>query len=119
MTQPLRLYGLKRCGTCVKAQSWLGQHGLAFEFIDYRDSPVPAETLRLWAQAVGGWEKLINRASTTWRNLDEAQKSASTDEAWLALLAQWPALVKRPVLVHPDGAVTTGFSDKKYTELLG
>lgn len=119
MTQPLTLYGLKRCSTCVKAQAWLGQNGLPFEFIDYRDQPVAPEVLTQWAQALGGWDKLVNRASTTWRTLSEAEKAVSTPQGYLDLIAAAPTLVKRPVLVKPDGTVAVGFSDKKYSELLG
>ncbi len=119
MTQPFKLYGLKRCSTCVKAQAWMGQHVLPFEFIDYRDHPVAPETLAQWVQALGGWEKLINRASTSWRTLSDAEKAVCTPQGYLDLIAASPTLVKRPVLVKPDGTVAVGFSDKKYSELLG
>ncbi len=119
MTHAVKLYGLKRCSTCVKAQTWLDEHGVPFEFIDYRDQPVPPDTLVQWAQAVGGWEKLINKASTTWRGLSDADKAVSTPEGYLALVIASPTLVKRPVLVMPDEQVAVGFSDKKYSEILG
>lgn len=112
-----RVYGLKNCSTCRKALSWLAAHNVAHSFVDYRDNPVDEPTLKLWADTVGGWDKLINRASTSWRNLSADAKLAQTDQQWLALVAQSPTLVRRPVLVLPDGQVCTGFSDKKYTEL--
>lgn len=119
MKSVVKVYGLKRCSTCVKAQAWLTEHEIAFEFIDYRDHVVAPETLIQWAQSVGGWEKLINRASTTWRALPETDKAVSSAPGYLALIADAPTLVKRPVLVLPDGHVAVGFSDKKYSELLG
>ena len=61
------LYGLTKCSTCVKAREWLTEHGVDHQFIDYRDHPVPAATLKAWSGKVGGWEKLVNRASMTWR----------------------------------------------------
>lgn len=113
----VRVYGLKNCSTCRKALSWLAQHNVAYSFIDYRDTPVDEPTLTLWASAVGGWDKLINRASTSWRNLSADAKLAQTDQQWLALVAQAPTLVRRPVLVLPDAQLCIGFSDKKYMAL--
>ncbi|TEA78395.1 Spx/MgsR family RNA polymerase-binding regulatory protein [Allopusillimonas ginsengisoli] len=112
----VQLYGLQKCSTCVKAMAWLTQHGVAYQFSDYREHPVDPGTLQSWAQALGGWEKLANRASMTWRNLPEAQKSPETPEAWLALIAQFPALIRRPVAVDAQGEVGVGFSEKKYSE---
>ena len=110
------LYGLKQCSTCAKARAWLQDHGVTHAFIDYRDTPVAPATLTAWAGQLGGWEKLVNRTSMTWRALPEARKAAATDADWLALIAEFPALVRRPVTVTPDGVVTVGFSDKRYGE---
>ena len=63
------LYGLNTCDTCKKARNWLGRHDVPHEFIDYREHPIPAATLKDYANAVGGWDKLVNRSSMTWRNL--------------------------------------------------
>jgi arsenate reductase-like glutaredoxin family protein len=61
---------------------------------------------------------VVNRASYTWRDLTDAQKAASTDADWLALIKEYPALVKRPVVVKSD-SVSAGFSEKKFKELFG
>lgn len=114
--QTVQLYGLKKCSTCLKAIDWLEQRGIPYQFVDYRDQPVPTEVLQRWASAVGGWEKLVNRASMTWRNLPEDRKSPADAEDWLALIAEFPALVRRPVAVGPDTTVSVGFSDKKFAE---
>src|SRR3546814_18762488 len=113
-----QVYGLNKCSTCHKAMAWLDEHGVAYQFADYRDNPIDSRTLCAWASAVGGWEKLVNRASMTWRNLPLEKKSPQGQEQWLALIAQFPALIRRPVLVLPDKVVPTGFSDKKYGEIL-
>jgi Spx/MgsR family transcriptional regulator len=110
------LYGLKQCSTCAKARTWLDEHGVKHAFVDYRDQPVPAATLKSWADQLGGWEKLVNRTSMTWRALPEARKAAASDAEWQALIAEYPALVRRPVTVTPDGAVSVGFSEKRYGE---
>lgn len=116
MRQKTTLYGLTKCSTCVKARDWLTAHDVPHEFIDYRDHPVAANTLTAWAGKLGGWEKLVNRASMTWRNLAEDRKTAQTDAEWTQLIADYPALVRRPVTVTGDGEVSVGFSEKRYGE---
>lgn len=106
-----RVYGLTRCDTCAKARKWLDAQGIPHEFIDYREHPVDANTLRVWAGQLGGWDKLVNRASTTWRNLPEDARQPTDDAAWLALIKEGPTLVRRPVLVTADGAVSVGFKE--------
>ncbi|WP_397475677.1 Spx/MgsR family RNA polymerase-binding regulatory protein [Pusillimonas sp.] len=117
--KPIQLYGLKRCSTCVKAMKWLDEQGQAHEFTDYRDEPVPGPVLAKWKDELGGWEKLVNRASMTWRNLPDERKTPQDDAQWLALIEEFPTLVRRPVRVDADGRVNVGFSTKKYDELKG
>jgi len=117
--KPIQLYGLTRCSTCVKAMKWLEESGQAYEFSDYRDNPIPPDVLVEWKQQLGGWEKLVNRASLTWRNLPESRKSPQDDSQWLTLIEEFPALIKRPVRVEVDGRVSAGFNAKKYDELKG
>ncbi len=116
---PVKLYGLAKCSTCIKARTWLDAHGISHAFQDYRDIPVDPITLKAWAEALGGWEKLVNRASMTWRNLDDSLKTPTSDKEWLSLIAQYPALIRRPVTVYADHAVTVGFNEKRFAEKLG
>ena len=108
------VYGLGTCDTCRKARNWLKRFDIAHEFVDYRANPVAPETLKTWAAQLGGWDKLVNRASTTWRKLPEPRKSPGSDPEWTLLLKEYPALVKRPVLETPDGSISVGFSDKAW-----
>jgi Spx/MgsR family transcriptional regulator len=110
------LYGLTKCSTCQKALAWLSDQGVACQLIDYRDHPLSPPALIDYAKALGGWEKLVNRASMTWRQLSEEQRAASSDQQWLALIAQYPALVRRPLTILPDGTVLNGFSEKKFKQ---
>lgn len=114
----MQLYGLTKCSTCQKAIAWLKDKGVDHTFVDYRDQPLAPDDLRAHAQALGGWEKLVNRASMTWRQLSEQQRQASTDQEWLALIAQYPALVRRPLTVFADGSVLTGFNEKRFLDKL-
>ena len=113
------LYGLLKCSTCIKAKQWLESQGVQADLIDYRDNPLPQASLRGWSRELGGWEKLVNRAAMTWRQLPEDRKSPASDEEWLALIAEFPALVRRPLATWPDNTVTVGFTEKKYREKLG
>jgi Spx/MgsR family transcriptional regulator len=115
----LKLYGLAKCSTCLKARAWLDEKGIAHQFQDYRDVPVDPATLKAWAESLCGWEKLVNRASMTWRNLDDSLKAPATDKQWLSLIADYPALIRRPVTVYADHSVTVGFNEKRYAEKLG
>lgn len=110
----LVLYGLAKCSTCIKARAWLDSHGLAHRFVDYRDHPIDPALLRDWAVQLGGWEKLVNRASMTWRQLPETARSPANDDEWLALIAGHPALVRRPVAVNEAGQVGVGFREASY-----
>ena len=113
------LYGLENCDTCRKARNWLQRFGIAHEFVDYRAQRPSPETLKEWAQALGGWDALVNRQSTTWRTLPPARKTPASDPEWTLLLREHPALVKRPLVVSDDGAVSAGFSDALFKRRFG
>ena len=113
------LYGLDTCDGCRKARNWLKRSGVEHAFVDYREQRVEPATLREWAKQLGGWDKLVNKASTTWRNLPEPRKSPHSDPEWTLLIKEHPAIVKRPVVVMPDGAVSVGFTDNGFKQLFG
>jgi len=108
------LYGLATCDTCRKARRWLERFGIEHRFVDYRQEPVPAATLKAWAAELGGWEQLVNKSSTTWRNLLPQRKDPGTDPEWTPLLKEYPALIRRPVVVTGDDCVSVGFSDNAF-----
>ena len=111
-----KIFGLKRCSTCVKARKFLEAHGHEVEVIDVREQIPTAEQLNEWAEALG-WDKLINKASQTWRQLDDAAKELNNDEERIALVQGNPSVMKRPLLVYQDG-FKLGFSEKSYQELV-
>jgi Spx/MgsR family transcriptional regulator len=118
VSQPV-VYGLDNCDTCRKARNWLKRADVEHEFVDYRAKRVEPATLKEWAQQLGGWDKLVNKASTTWRNVPDGRKSPGSDPEWTLLIKEHPALVKRPVVVMPDGAISLGFSDNSFKQLFG
>lgn len=111
------LYGLKNCDTCKKALNWLQRFGIDHVFVDYRDVRQAQETLLAWKDAVGGWDALINKSSTTWRQLPPQRKTPGTDPEWTLLLKEYPQLIRRPVVVLDDGTVSQGFSDNGFKKL--
>ena len=111
---PVRLYGLANCDTCRKARRWLDRFGIAHDFVDYRDQRQSPETLLAWRDAVGGWDAMVNKASTTWRNLPQARKAPGSDAEWKLLLKEYPQLIRRPLVVTPDGVASQGFSDNGF-----
>jgi len=113
------LYGLKNCDTCKKASRWLDRFGVAHAFVDYRDDRRSPETLVDWATQAGGWDALINKASTTWRQLPDSRKTPGSEAEWKLLLREYPQLIRRPVVVADDGAMTQGFSDNGFKQRFG
>lgn len=106
------LYGLPQCDSCRKARRWLEQNGAQVRFHDFRKDGVPAERLRHWLDVLG-WQQVLNRRSTTWRNFDPAARDAVDDAASaLALLRAEPTAIKRPVIEWSGGSpsVTIGFA---------
>lgn len=113
------LYGLSNCDTCRKARKWLDRFGVAHAFVDYRDERQTPETLDQWQAALGGWDALVNKSSTTWRNLPPARKAPGSDAEWRLLLREHPQLIRRPVVVTDDGVITQGFSDNGFKKRFG
>lgn len=113
------LYGLDNCDTCRKAQNWLKRFGIDYAFVDYRDQRQAPETLVAWKDAVGGWDALINKSSTTWRQLLPNRKTPGSDAEWKLLLKEYPQLIRRPLVVTEDGRVTQGFTDNGFKARFG
>lgn len=111
------LHGIANCDTMKKARVWLDQHGIAYDFHDYKKVGISAEKLNGWADVVG-WEVLLNKAGTTFRKLPDADKAAIDRAKAIALMVEQPSLIKRPVLEHPGG-VLVGFKPELYAAALG
>jgi Spx/MgsR family transcriptional regulator len=104
----IEIYGLKTCDSCRKALQLLQIGGAAHRFHDLRADGLPAGQLARWLDTVG-WESLLNRRSTTWRGLPEAEKAGLDAAAAARLLAQHPNLIKRPV-IEAAGQIIVGFA---------
>jgi arsenate reductase len=114
------IYGIRNCDTMKKARAWLDARGIAYAFHDYAASPIERATLEGWARQVG-WERLCNRAGTTFRKLPEAETRDLTEAKALDLMAARPSMIKRPVVVLGSGRterILVGFSPERYAEVL-
>ena len=112
MAKAITIYGIKNCDTMKKARTWLDSHGVAYSFHDYKAEGIDKATLVGWARAVG-WETLLNRAGTTFRKLDEADKESLTEARAIALMLAQPSMIKRPVL-DLGGKLLVGFKPEIY-----
>jgi arsenate reductase len=92
-----KIYGIKNCDTMKKARTWLDGHKVDYSFHDYKASGIDKPTLESWTKKVG-WEILLNRAGTTFRKLPDADREALNEKKALALMAEQPSMIKRPVL---------------------
>jgi arsenate reductase len=106
------IYGIPNCDTMKKARAWLDGHGVAYDFHDYRTNGLERERLKSWVGKVG-WERLLNKASTTFRELPDKDKSSVDEPKAIALMLAQPTMIKRPVL-DKDGALTVGFKPDIY-----
>jgi arsenate reductase (glutaredoxin) len=91
------LYGIKNCDTVKKARAWLDGNGIDYRFHDYRADGLMSEQLQHFAADLG-WETMLNRSSTSWRQLSAEQQADLTEEKTLQLMLEIPTLIKRPIL---------------------
>lgn len=105
----LSVYGIKNCDTVKKALKWLDAQGIAYTFHDFRANGLSDADVKRWIDALG-WESLLNRRSTTWRELPDPQKKNLDADTALTLMVAHPTLIKRPVF-EGNGLILNGFTD--------
>ncbi len=110
------MYGISNCDTIKKARKFLQAHHIDYQFHDFRKDGLNPIQLRAWMKELG-WEKVINKRSTTWRNLPDETKENMNETLALVVAEDQPSIIKRPVLELPD-KVMVGFSEKTYEEAL-
>lgn len=109
------VYGIKNCDTMKKAFAWLDQHGVAYDFHDYKKAGVSKAALEKWCRAAG-WETVLNRAGTTFKKLPETEREGLTQAKAIALMAAQPSMIKRPV-VETGAKIEIGFKPERYAAL--
>ncbi|WEX88437.1 ArsC family reductase [Sinorhizobium garamanticum] len=111
------IYGIRNCDTMKKARSWLEGYGVAYRFHDYKAEGIDRAHLQRWCDEFG-WETVLNRSGTTFRNLPEADKQDMTADKAIELMLKQPSMIKRPVL-DADGKLLIGFKPELYEARFG
>ncbi|MBS0504537.1 MAG: ArsC family reductase [Proteobacteria bacterium] len=110
----ITVYGIPNCDTVKKARAWLDARGVAYAFHDYKKAGVDEAQLRGWVDEFG-WEKVLNRAGTTFRKLPEADKQGIDAGKAVALMLAQPSMIKRPLLDLGERRLL-GFNDEAWTQ---
>ncbi|THF58976.1 ArsC family reductase [Ollibium composti] len=114
---PATIYGIPNCDTMKKARTWLDSHGVVYAFHDYRASGLEPERLDAWVDKLG-WEVLLNKASTSFRALPDADRQGLDARKAKALMLANPTMIKRPVLDLGD-RLLVGFKPDIYEREVG
>lgn len=109
------LYGIPNCDTIKKTQKWLIKNNITFTFHDYRIDGITPELVQDFISNLPLTE-LLNKRSTSYRNLSEDQKKGISIDNVSALFIEYPTLIKRPLLIH-ENKYYTGFKEATYQSL--
>ena len=110
--ETLLLSGIPNCDSVRRARAWLEGRGVAYRFHDYRKMGVDEGALRRWVDRLG-WERVLNRAGTTFRKLPDADKADLDRERAIAIMLTNPSAIKRPI-VERGGVLLAGFDADAY-----
>jgi len=113
----ITLYGIPNCDTVKKARKWLDAKGIDHAFHDYKKQGADAGKLAEWCDKAG-WEKVLNRAGTTFRKLPDADKDGIDAAKAVRIMEANPSCIKRPVVEH-KGGLLVGFKEAEWDESLG
>ncbi len=108
------MYGIPNCDTIKKARKWLEAHQIEYRFHDYRKEGLDKSQLEAWAAELG-WELLLNKRGTTWRQQPDEVKNTINEASAIELMLQHPAMIKRPLL-DTGTERKVGFKDTEYSE---
>ena len=108
------LYGIKNCDTIKKSRIWLSANNIDYTFHDYRQNGLDEQWLKAAEQALG-WELMLNKRGTTFRQLTEEQKQGLDKNTALLLMLEYPAMIKRPILIY-NNKYFIGFKAEQYTK---
>lgn len=107
------LYGIPTCDTVRKAKKWLTENGIEHNFVDVRENTPPKTQIEHWVNSLGA-AKMVNKRSTTWKNMSDVDRNEAETGDTSAILLANPTLIKRPVLEHGD-VLDVGFSVDAYS----
>lgn len=112
MSTTVKLYGLPYCDGTQAVTKWLEKKGYTIDLHNYKTDGISKEKLSEWTNALG-WEKVLNKRSTTWRSLKKEEQDSVTDAASaISLMLKNTSLIKRPV-IESGNVLLIGFDEKK------
>jgi len=104
------VYGIPNCDTTKKTLALLKKHKVDFSFHDYKQLGITSQKIEQWCKKAG-WEMVLNKRSTTWRELDEAeQKKITNQPAAIKLMLKNNSIIKRPV-TEVDNNIIVGYNE--------
>ncbi|OBT08631.1 arsenate reductase [Vibrio sp. UCD-FRSSP16_10] len=106
------MYGIPNCDTIKKAKKWLQEHQIEFTFHDYRKQGITPELVGEFCDHFG-WELVLNKRGTTYRQLSDEQKQSLNHDLAISLLVEQPAMIKRPIIRIGD-MLHLGFKADQY-----
>ncbi len=109
------LYGIKNCDTVKKARQWLDDKGVAYQFHDFRSDGLTKDKVTHWLDTLGT-ETLVNKRSTTWKQLSEDDRAKAFGDAAADVILAHPTLIKRPLL-DTGSVLHCGFKSSDYAQL--
>lgn len=95
----ITIFGIKNCDTIKKTLKWFEMNTIPYTFHDYRKDGLDKAWL-LSAVAELGWENVLNKRGTTFRQLPDSAKQDLNEQNAVALLLEHPAMIKRPIVQH-------------------
>jgi len=113
----VKIYGIKHCDTMKKAFAWCQAKSIEFQFHDYKKAGVPRERLVAWCQVVG-WKTLVNDKGPTFRKLPPERQQISSQSQAVALMLEFPSLIKRPVVETDGGQLLVGFDPNLFASFV-
>lgn len=108
----LTMFGIANCDTIKRARTWLSEHGVGYDFHDYKKLGLDGNVLTAWVNEIG-WEVLLNKAGSTFRSLPDDKKQDLDAPKAIALMLANPSMIKRPVLDLGDKRIV-GFKPEAY-----
>ncbi len=111
------VYGIPNCDTVKKVLTWLQKHKITYQFHDYKKEGISPGKLKNWCEQVG-WETVLNKKSTTWRELDpKTQASITNEKAAIKLMVENTSSIKRTVIEKDEKVMVVGFNESAYEKL--
>ena len=112
----ITLYGIKNCNTVKKARRWLDDQSINYRFHDFRVDGLSKKQVGQWVKELG-WETVVNKRSTTWKELSETKKLSLNETSVIDVIMNSPTLIKRPLL-DTGKQRSVGFKPDQYQSLL-